>query len=264
MLTEQLVGARRAIALFAIVLLTPPILGINGLIYYARAAYANLHPEEVAAKPHTISRALTDPRVGDLFGQCLAVLSPMLGIGVFLLVWLALIDWLNTRSGSERPVSARTAFGLGHLLIVLQAMACIGIVMLSSYSLEENRDLHMWGSYLFFVAQLLVIVAGGTWCSFMKSMQAPQPVYRTATLRAAAKFAIIPIAVALTYIGLFFTKDWVSESYWMAVMKLYTRTEPLTISGFLLYLGLFVFELGHFLYRGRSLPKLASDPLQTK
>lgn len=249
MLVEKPGRLRRLLAALAVILLVPPIVGINALIYHARWAYAHFHPEEVAAKPHTISRALADPRVGDFFGHCLSVLAPMLGVGVSLLVWLLLSDWWRSGTGRTRTVSGAAAVGLGHLVILLQAIACVGIVMLSTHSLEQNRDLHMAGSYLFFVGQLLVIAVGGFWCHRMQALQVDDPVFRPSTLRRAAWLARFPVAVALVYIGLFYTKDWVPASLWMGVMQAYTHTEPLTITGFLLYLGYFVYELGGFLAR---------------
>jgi hypothetical protein len=244
-------GARLVLAFVAITLLVPAIIGINALIYHARFAYAHLHPQEVAAKPHTISRALADPRIGDPFGHCLFVLSPMLGLGVSILVWLA-ISSLPRNLLRQR----RYALGFGLSLIMLQTAACAGMMVLAAYSLEENRDLHMGASYVFFITQMLVILIAGVGCQFMRAIQASTPVFRPQVVRIAARLAIVPVSLAFAFFALFFAKDWVPQALWMPVMHIYTRSEPLMITSFLLYLGFFVFEAAYFLHRSIDLPRV--------
>ncbi len=215
---------------------------VNFWIYYARAAFIAAHPGYVAIQPPTISRAISDPAIGEAFAFWVTLSAIALIPGVF---GVALAHGRIARAlpPSDR-ITARLLTLFAAALFCSQAAASTGIYLLSTFRFPQHNDMHMTGSYMFFVAQGLVIVffvlIGLTLLRSKTALvlltEQGQAVPRWVRFRSWA--GGLSIVLTLVYMGLFQIKTWDFGTASDVVYAVYVLLEPMVITGFLLVLAL--------------------------
>lgn len=212
-------------------------------IYYARILFSALRPDYVSVQPPTISRAISEPSVGAPFSFWITLSAVLLVFGVY---WLATFNrrLLAHIDAPSRYLTQALTVG-APLVIVLQAMAGIGMYMLSSYRFPDYNEVHMTGSYLFFLSQAMVVIIATVQCDALLRDRASLTALASGGLVSPAMLLLrkrmgqVSIVMTLLYIILFKLKDLdvnVMNDY---VYLAYTTTEPLLITAFLVVLALY-------------------------
>jgi len=220
------------------------IVSINYWIYYARAAFIATHPDYVALQPPTISRAISDPAIGEPFAfwvtlSAIALIPGMLGISL-----------AYGRIARGAPVLAARVLMLTAVgLALFQAASSVGIYLLSSYRFPNHNYMHMMGSYIFFIAQAMVmvmflllgVVALRCRVTMQRVEHSANVQLRWVRLRAGV--ACLSIAMVLIYMVLFLIKTMDFGAANEFVYATYVLAEPVVISSFLLCLAMFQTDL---------------------
>lgn len=206
---------------------------VNAIIYTARWDYIALHPERAARQSPTISRALSDPKVGEPFAEWMAICAPILFLGVCLLVFCALAEL--RRNGEQDASVVRWFTQMSVVLVSLQAMASVGMVMLSHFRFPDHHFGHMAGSYLFFFSQALVVFVGQVVSNGYGRLPAKGRVVLPLMARVRRTYVWIPIALAVVYLSCFVLKDFDLGAANRPLFTVYVSTEPMLLSSFLVY-----------------------------
>ncbi|MGH1423984.1 MAG: hypothetical protein ACRBBU_04605 [Pseudooceanicola sp.] len=217
----------------------------------ARSEWIAMYPVEAARKPPTISRAISEPSIGDPFAFWVttsAVVS-LLGMSLIALLYARTIHATPMADAADRRRLRRAATGL----VLTQLPLSIGMTMLSQFSLGATDDLHMAGSYVFFVSASLVQLLG-----ILTSLSAlallrhdPSMAYRGLIHPLAAKLrlwaASITLATAIGYLALFIAKD--TSLRTPTLYQAYVQTEVVLILFFSTFLLLHNIEFLRALIR---------------
>ncbi len=206
---------------------------VNYLIYTARWDFIKWHPEYMAKRPPTISRALSDPRVGEPFAEWMAICAPVLFVGVLLLAGMALKEFLLVGRPPKRDAMRITV--LTGLVCGLQGLACVGMVMLSHYRFPDHNDMHMTGSYLFFFSQAFVVVFGEILSRSYAKMPPEGLVFSPKFAQFRKRYVWVPISLGVAYLGLFVIKHFDLGALSKPLYTGYVSVEPLLLSSFLFY-----------------------------
>ncbi|MCW9044000.1 MAG: Frag1/DRAM/Sfk1 family protein [Pseudopelagicola sp.] len=230
------------------------VVAVNVLIYWARDLYAFNHPERVASKPATVSQTLADQIIGPFFATWMLICAPILLVGVVSFISAGLIEF--RKSGLGTAADMRRIRILTVTVCVLQAMASVGMIMLSHFRFPDHHELHMVGSYLFFFSQAFVIVFGEVLSRSYEKQPDGATFLRGAGARIRRWYVWIPIGLGVGYLTLFILKGYDLGAIYPTVYYTYTLTEPLLISSFLGYLLTYHFDMvmalgGYF--RSRSM-----------
>lgn len=206
---------------------------VNAQIYPARWRFAEFYPEKTSERPYTISESIGDPRIGEPFAEWLLVAAPILFVGVCLLT-LPTLRALWAAGNGTRRITALT-----WIVLVLQLMACVGMVILSQYRFPHFRDQHMAGSYLFFFSQAFVVVFGEMLSRSYAALGPEGAVTgRVWSPRYAGwrrSYVWVPIALGVTYLVLFLGKGYAPDALRYEVYLAYVSTELFLLSSFLFY-----------------------------
>ncbi|WP_270725073.1 hypothetical protein [Shimia sp. Alg240-R146] len=211
---------------------------VNALIYTARWDFIVFHPERTARKSPTISRAISDPRIGEPFAEWMAICAPVLFVGVGLLVWAALHEL--RQNGSAAPQTLRWFLRVSCVLVVLQAMASVGLVILSHWRFPDHHLGHMTGSYLFFFSQAAVVFVGHLITTAYGRLPAQGQVMLPVMARVRRVYVWVPVLLAVVYLSCFILKDFDFGVINKPLFTVYVSTEPMLLSSFLFYVLSFV------------------------
>lgn len=240
-------GARRVWPLVALAANLFALATVGFWIFAARARYIAANPEETANKPPTISGAIADPAIGEPFAFWVTVSAVLLLFGVF---FNAQFYRQLPRAVPDLRGGLKTWFHIMPLIVLaLQALAGVGMYILSNFRFPDHRDAHMMGSYIFFTSQALVVVFGAVLCHIVLRDRASladlanRRLLSPRALKIRRGLGIVSFGSVLLYLILFIIKDinlapLNEEIYW-----LYTSTEPTLIAIFLVFLGLFQTDL---------------------
>lgn len=209
------------------------------MMVWARQAFYQRHPDYVQHSAPTISRAISDPAIGAPFA--LTILAVTTVILVALVFITRAFQATIAHVWRDDPVRLRRNQALLPLVIGLQVVGSGGMVLCTQYTFSNGHDLHMLGSYLFFVAQVLAIGLNGLMCARLVSDDdgAGDWPHLGLSRRATAfriGFAKVVVAVTFLYFVLFGIKgvDLPVPEY--TVYYVYTVQEIVAISAFILYL----------------------------
>ncbi len=226
---------------------------VNVLIYTARWKFAAFFPERAAERPVTISESIADPRIGEPFADWMLMSAPILFVGVALLI-LSTLGELR-RSGAAAPNIRRRITVLSWGLVLLQLMACVGMVILSQYRFPHFRDAHMGGSYLFFFSQAFVVVCGEMLSRSYARLGPDGRVWSPRFARWRRGYVWVPILLGVGYLALFLGKGYAPDEMRHAVYYIYVSTEVVLLSSFLFYMMTYAPDMlatARHLRRGRQ------------
>ncbi len=231
----------RCILVVAMFLNALAIAIVNFWIYRALVVYGRNFPELVAERPVTVSRAITDPEISEIFSSWITFAAVLLPFGV------AIVARLQAQL-------SQTSFwrAMAWSMVVFQLGASIGMVLLSHYRFPDHDELHMTGSFLFFISQTVMMVSCGLSAGHIvrQGKSIPQQLLLANRLRV---FGVIwVVCLAGLYLTLFLGKEHVTGDLYAVVYRLYTLAEPILISSFLMVFGVYFLDLVHHFRRGDS------------
>lgn len=224
--------------ILSVICTTYVVIVVNSLIYSARWQFINFHPARTAHKPPTISRAISDVRVGEPFADWMAICAPLLFVGVALLALAGLRELMASGSPS-RATLLRISILTG-LLILVQGMAAIGMVMLSQFRFPDHHQLHMSGSYLFFFSQAFVVVLGELVSRSYAKLPPEGRLLLPKMAQLRTLYVKIPIVLGVIYLALFVLKGFDLGAFSHPLYIGYVSVEPVLLSAFLFYVLAFV------------------------
>ena len=230
-----------AILIAAPAVLVPVIVMVA--IYCARLSFYQQTPSTLAGS-QTISRAISDPAIADIFAPTISIAAVLLAAAVSQIILLlrAAIE-----AGFTPESRARRA-AMVALVLAGMAQAC-GIGGMVALSWLTQRELHIGASYLFFFGQASAILGIGVLSRMLlqspakdgnsgwaKSGLSP----RLTLLRSRAALGIA--AAALVFWILYLLRDELDRAPdWLE--RIFSGLEIALISSFLLYLASFSVEL---------------------
>lgn len=206
----------------------------TGAILWAHAENYETNEQAYVQQPPTVSRALTNPIVGEPFALIMLVGS------VLLLISIVQLAVAFTKLLKDYP-KADTGFNRVLVLfcIVCEVPAILGMVILSQYRGDAHRVAHDTGSYMLFFGHTFAILTCGIVVRRLLRVAGPQNDPRLAALagqpRHAAWVAVASVAFGLAYFG----NKFITSSYDFAEHLAVTITEMIVLFAFLSFLGRF-------------------------
>lgn len=233
--------------LVALIANVTAIIVVNFWIYHARALFIAGHPDYVAQQPPTISRAISDPAIGEPFAIWISGsgILLILGVGALALVYLRLAAMLPDQfAGLRRVLRACVT-----LLFAMQTLSALGMYLLSNYRFPDGDEMHMLGSYIFFGSQASVVIVSLVLGLKLRRNRDALDNVAGVTLPGARMMgwrigaAVLVIAMAVGYVSLFVAKGFDFGAANVPLYRGYVLLEPALISGFLLVLALYQTDL---------------------
>ena len=217
------------------------------LILWTRRAYEALHP--LGDHPDTVSRAISDaPAVGDVFANGVILVGALITLALWRIISAYRVT-IDLRLARASRAHARSSVGVT-IAGVSQCIAIAGMILASQFTLADNHDLHMLGSYVFFAGQVLTISISGLICAVLaRSPQridparAPAPLLLPGMSSFRAWFALAIFVQAILYLALFFLKNMPFGATAELIRVCYVYLEVVVLSSFVLYLGSFAPDL---------------------
>lgn len=239
--------SRKYVALlFALPALLVPVIEIP-LVLWARATFISLHPEYYIDPP-TISRSINDPLVGRFFAQLILVITGLIVITLPMLTAAYLQAISRLKAGRVR----RAGMYVNLLLVlVLQFIASTGMVMTTQYTFAVDRNMHMLGSYIFFIFQAVTILLAANLCRMLHGHKVKLGIsdddweFPAVMHRFRIKFAMVIAGLAVTYGILFKVKDFKLPFDGYIIQVAYTQCEVIVIACFVLFIGSYAADIFH-------------------
>ncbi len=210
---------------------------VNFCIYWARWRWIEADP---TGRPPTISLAISSSDIGPVFAIWVSVSAVCLVFGVWLLIWHYL--GLLKRCLAPKRSLTNTIVVSAILVAVAQPVSALGMHWLSTFRLPFAAELHMTGSYMFFVAQAFVVLIFSIVnmmllndVDSLSEMEVKGLVTRR-WVKIRLVTGVISVILALAYLGLFFAKDHFVYPEYPLVYRAYVSVEPMVITSFLLVL----------------------------
>jgi len=243
---------KRAAALIALPAFLVPVIEIP-LVLWARSSFIALHPDYLDDPP-TISRSINDPAVGGPFANLILLITALILMVTPLLVWAYL-------KAISQPTMSRPKrfflYGMVLLLLVLQVAASAGMVLTTQFTFAINRDMHMMGSYIFFIFQGVAILLAGVLCRLLHGEQLRQGIpdgdwpFRPFMHRFRFRFAMVIVGLVVLYGILFVLKDHDLPINRYAVQVIYTQCEVIVIACYVLFLGSYAIDINDMVRSGK-------------
>lgn len=256
-----LLTRQRAAMALAFPALLVPVIEIP-LVLWARHAFL-VHNPDYLDQPPTISRAISDPMIGDTFANVILVITALI------LVSLPIIVRAYVHAIAKLPVSAGKRLLMWALLgffCVAQLVASFGMVLTTQYTFANSDHLHMLGSYIFFPAQAFALLGAAILCRVLVSQQARFGIppdawpFRAGMHHFRFRFALVVVFLAITF-GVFFTiRDWPLPISTYTAYILYTQSEVLVIASYVVFFGSYAVDIREMVHHGR-LPHPLLDTL---
>lgn len=254
-----LLTRRRAAMVLALPAFLVPAIEIP-LVLWARHAFLSANGETLE-DPATISLAISDPAIGGIFANIILVIAALVLTAMPVIVWayLAAIARLPASAGRRHVMWALLGF-----FCIGQIVATAGLVLTTQYTFSNGHDLHMLGSYIFFPAQALALLAAAVLCRMLLGRQQAFGIgaeawpFRPGMHRFRFRFALVMIFFAVSFGVLFVIKDWPLPLHPETVHLLYTQSEVLVVICYLLFFGSYSLDILEMVREGRLHPRLGS------
>ena len=206
-------------------------------IIWARVAYHFRHPDASPDSYLTISRAISDPVIGDPFAVWIGLAAVLLWLtyGWMLRMFRALHPVRPAPAGWRDPAARLVLWASW----VAMTGSCLGMLALSRFGLdgdEVEQARHMAGSYLFFISQATALFLVALYHHLIAAARraAPEPFFFADRWRIAGGYLIT--VAAILYGVLFAVKSWDLGAATPWVIAVYVELETILICGFLIYL----------------------------
>lgn len=221
------------------------------LVLWARHAFLATNPDYMDDPP-TISLAISDPAIGDIFANVILVIAALVMLAMPMILWcyLSAIGCLPVSRGRRRVMQSLLA-----VFLIGQITASSGMVLTTQYTFSNGHDLHMLGSYIFFPAQALALLAAALLCRMLLHQQKSYGIgadawsFRPGTHRFRFGFAFPMVFIAVCFGILFVIKDWNLPLPGYAVQVLFTQSEVLVIACYVVFFGSYSLDILHMVQR---------------
>lgn len=236
------------------VVMVPAIVVPN--VLWAHYAFHQRHPDADPSTYLTISRAISDPAIGEPFAVWVTLAAGILWFSTHYILWMFVAQHPDrSETGIARDRIARVLWGAMSLSMTATS---IGMVMLSHYRLGGGADqhrLHMIGSYLFFGSQTTTIFLVAVYHSTIAT--ARRAAFSTAFFsdrwRSRAGYAVVLAAVLYGVVYQVKSMDLGATTRY--VVSFYVQLETVLIIAFLAYLAGFSIDTHRFARSGRDRAK---------
>lgn len=208
------------------------------MMVWARWAFYQRHPDYVQHSAPTISRAISDPFIGAPFAATILAVSIVIGLALIALAngFRLAIAHVHAEDADLR----RRNNTFVNIMLACQVVGSSGMVMCTQYTFYNNHDLHMIGSYLFFIGQILAIGMNGVLCARLTRADTGGDWPLLAVSRSASALRVrvskAVVVIALGYFFLFAIKKFDLPVSEYSIYYVYTLQEIVTISAFICYL----------------------------
>ena len=149
-------GVHLAAAAMVSPLILAPVVTVVAILW-ARHASILAHPAAAAWNPPTVSRAIADHRIGDVFANWILGVCMLQGFAVARITQA----WYGTAIVPSPPHRRPLMMAFLMATILLQISAIIGLLVLTHYDSSNYSDIHQWGSYLLFFGNGFSILFAG-------------------------------------------------------------------------------------------------------
>jgi hypothetical protein len=215
-------------------------------ILWARWAFARLHPDADPAIYLTISRAISDPAIGEPFARWVTLAALILLPSTHFLLWMIIAEHpKRDLLGATRDRICRALFVAASASMIA---TCVGMIMLSHYRLGASGDyqMHMVGSYVFFIGQALTILLVAIYHALITPARrlTGDGAFFPALWRARVGFWVV--GCAALYGVVFRIKSMDLGAAKLLVATIYVELDTILIGVFLAYLVLFVVDATRF------------------
>ena len=247
-----LLTRNRVALLIALPAFLVPVIEIP-LVLWARLSFLSLHPEYMDDPP-TISRAINDPALGVPFADLILVITSliMMALPVMVLAYALAISQLTLGRGKRALLWVMLL-----LVFVLQVTASTGMVLTTQYTFAIDHDMHMLGSYIFFVFQAVTILVAATLCRILLNEQVKHAIpdhawqFRPGMHRFRFRFMLLVLGLAALFGVLFVIKDYPLPISEYIVQVIYTQSEVLVIACFVLFFGSYAVDIHDMVRRDK-------------
>lgn len=215
-----------------------------GAMAWARYESVRIHPDLAAKNPPTISRAIADPKIGDIFALW------MLGVAAlqaFAVIRIARA-FHRTALLSGPPGYRAGMTALFYSMLLCQAVAICGLVVLSQYTGSISDYLHQLGSYMLFFGNGFSILFCGIFVSLDHNHRKPDNTDKSAPPCPYDFLLQYRLAIAVTIISLFFAFLFFDDDYLRGLNDYgyrltFAMCEIVLLVASLIYLGSFVLSM---------------------
>ncbi len=229
------------------VVAVPAIVG--PAVLWARATFHQLHPNADPSTYLTISRAISDPMVGEPFAVWMTVAVVILWATTHYILWMLIAQ--HPRRPTIGPTRDRVTRGLCVVMSLAMTASCVGMIVLSRYRLGNDdggasHHMHMFGSYLFFGAQATTILLAAVYHSLLVPLgrtTSPPAVFPD-RWRARVGYAVVVAAVLYGVVFQMKSMDLGPATRW--VVSVYVEFETILIMLFLAYLACYAVDVLRF------------------
>lgn len=215
------------------------------MMVWARWTFYERHPDYIQQSAPTVSRAITDPYIGDPFAAVILAVAIVIALAMVPLTY-AFYGAISARAG-HMPKAAASLRRMMAVFLVMQVLGTSGMVICTQVTFRHDHDLHMLGSYLFFVFQALSILMSGIITTrLMRLPDTGRPSYlclgsRYTRLRRALAF--VTAGLAGLYVALFLVKGLDLPVTEYTIYYVYTVQEIVTISAYIVQVMLYAPEI---------------------
>ena len=240
-------GLARHARLSAAGILAVPAIVVPAVLW-ARITFHLRHPDVDPSIYLTISRAISDPAVGEPFAFWVTLAAVILWPSTHLILWMfAARHPPRGALGRTRDRLARTLFAV---MSVAMTATCVGMVLLSRWRLGSTpaeHHMHMVGSYVFFAGQATTILLAALYHTLIAPVPHPTDATAFFPARWRARLGYAVVAAAALYGVIFHVKSMDFGAASSFVVAAYVELETILIIVFLAYLALFYVDVLRFL-----------------
>lgn len=233
-------------------------------VIWARVTFHALHPDFDLEKFPTISRAISDPLVGEPFAFWVTIAAVILwGATHYMLRMLLCEHPSRATLGAGRDRLGRALLAI---MSVMMTATCIGMVMLSHNRLGAGASgyrMHMLGSYVFFAGQAATILLAAVYHSLVARAHDVEGRVAFFPDRWRARLGYSVTAAAVAYGVVFKIKSMDLGAATRVVVTLYIELETVLIFVFLLYLLLYFVDALRFSRRESLQTEMSEAPGET-
>lgn len=219
-------------------LLLAPVVAVTAM-FWARSESIQLHPDQAAWNPPTVSRAIADPVIGNPFALWMLLVAALQAFAVFRIAQAVYRATLS-------PLPKRHAVPMVLMFIAIlgsEAVAVAGVVVLSQYTGSISDYWHQAGSYMLFFGNGLAILMYGIFVVLDHAQRAPHasnfplPYERTIHTRFAWVISVVGIVFGYLY---FWGFDYLAPYNDYLFRSIFVICELVLLISSLIYLGSFV------------------------
>jgi hypothetical protein len=208
-------------------------------IFWAHGENISRHAAAYAELPPTVSRAIADPVIGSPFAIVMIVGA------VFLTVAVTQIAYGLAKCLEASPRTASSSWWLLSVMIVFEAIAIAGMVVLSQFTGDQHSLVHDMGSYMLFFGHAIAITGLGVLITRMLGDPALARMPAVRELSSHPRHARWVMGLSIAFGVIYFSGKLVPDAFPYLQHLLFSVSEMAALLAFLSFLGRFHRFLAH-------------------